>query len=151
MRVREHLDAFFAATGLAREGYTAPHIVLRLGPLALAFPNPGRLPIHDIHHVALDVPPTFWGEVEISAFELRTGPPSWLIAFLCVGALVLGFMHSPRRVVRAWRSFRGARNLYADPRDIEDLRDLELDALRAWMRVGRFAVTASSSRHTFAA
>jgi hypothetical protein len=57
------------------------------------------------------VPPTFWGEVEISMFELRSGSPSPLITFLCAGAVLLGTILAPRRVLMWWRTYAGARNL----------------------------------------
>lgn len=135
MIVRDALSAYRAAHGLRAEAYDAARFVVELGPVTLVFPNPGYLRVHDIHHVALGLPPTFWGEVQISAFELRSGVPSALIAVLCVGALVFGFLLSPRRVLAALRLYRGTSNLYADPRPLEALHALELDAVRLAMNV----------------
>jgi hypothetical protein len=134
MTVAEALAAFFARYGLDRRGYRAPRLVVKLGPLALPFPNPGWLPLHDLHHVALALPPTFWGEVEISAFELRTGPRTALITFLCIGALFFGVLVGPRRVWRAWQKYGGTRNLYREERYDELLR-MDLKALRETMRL----------------
>lgn len=128
------LARFRARHGLPPEDQPVGPFVVRVGPFSWAFPNPGRLHRHDLHHLALDAPPSFWGEVAVSAFELRTGPPTRLIAFLCVGAVVLGFVGAPWRVVRAWRRARGCRNLYDDPIDDGALRAGTLDALRA--RIG---------------
>lgn len=135
MRVRERLELHHRAHGFTREAYAARRFVVTLGPVSVTLPNPGRLPSHDLHHVALGVPSSFWGEVEVSALELRTGAPTLLIAILCAGAVACGFMLAPRRVVRTWRSFRGARNLYTGAPPIERLYELEVDALRAWMRL----------------
>lgn len=138
--VGDALARFRARHGLPLEDHPAGPFVVRVGPLSWAFPNPGRLHRHDLHHLALDAPPTFWGEVEVSAFELRTGPPTRLIAFLCVGAVLLGTLGAPRRVLRAWRRARGCRSLYDDPTDDVSLRACTLDALRA-----RIGVTAQPS------
>jgi ubiquinone biosynthesis protein Coq4 len=134
MTVAQALAVFFARYGLDREGYRAPRLVVKLGPLPLPFPNPGWLPLHDLHHVALALPPTFWGEVELSAFELRTGPRTALIAFLCIGALFFGALVGPRRVARAWRRYAGAVNLYREEH-YESLLTMDLEALRRRMRL----------------
>jgi len=125
------LEAFLAKHGLDRGGYTAEALVVRLGPLKLPFPNPGKLPFHDLHHLALDAPPRFWGEVEVSVFELRAGPPTWLIGLLCIGAIALGAMLSPRRVSRWWRRYAGCRALYGA--DLPALMTMDVEALRARM------------------
>ncbi len=132
--------AFFALHGLELAAHRARRLHVQVGPVRIPFPNPGWLPLHDLHHVALNVPPTFWGEVEISAFELRSGPRTALIAFLCVGALLLGTCVRPRQVMRAWRRYAGMRNLYRE--QYAELLTLELDELRRWMsfRSGRWKV-----------
>jgi hypothetical protein len=133
MTVAAALGGFFAAHGPLRDGYRSRRFRVRVGPLTLGFPNPGKLPLHDLHHVALGVAPSFWGEVEVSAFELRSGSPSALITLLCVGALVLGGLVAPRRVLGWWRRYAGCRNLYREP--YEPLLALELDELRRRMRL----------------
>lgn len=57
--VREAIDAFFLRHGIDRASYLDRRFVVTLGPLRIPFPNPGYLPLHDLHHVAIDVPPTF--------------------------------------------------------------------------------------------
>ncbi|MBX3271047.1 MAG: hypothetical protein KF729_12350 [Sandaracinaceae bacterium] len=139
MKVRDALGAYFARHGLDRGGYAARRFRVPLGLVTLTFPNPGRLHLHDLHHVALDAPPTFWGEVEVSALELRAGPPTALIALLCVGALALGCLVGPARTARAWRRARGARHLYGEA--YEALLEEELATLRE--RVGLAGLDAS--------
>jgi hypothetical protein len=130
------LRDFLARHRIDRGGYVAPRFRVGLGPLTLAFPNPGWLPFHDLHHVALAIPPTFWGEVEISAFELKTGCPNFLVWFLCVGALGFGLLVGPLRVVRAWRRFSHAqRNLYDRDHIYTELLALPLTELRSRMKV----------------
>ena len=115
MNAGEALERFLAANRIDRRGYESARFRVRLGPITLVFPNPGKLPIHDLHHVALGVPATFWGEVEISAFELGIYP-SALITLLCVGALALGGLLAPLRVRSMWRRYAGCRNLYRSGR-----------------------------------
>ncbi len=122
------LDAFLAKHGLDRGGYQAAKLFVRLGPLRLPFPNPQLLPFHDLHHVAIDAAPDFWGEVEVSVLELRSGTPTWLIWFLCVGAIFFGALLSPWRVVRIWRRYAGCHNLYRE--DLHELLALDVDDLR---------------------
>ena len=81
------------------------------------------------------MPATFWGEVDVSAFELRTGAPSAIIALLCMGSLLLGGLLAPRRVWRAWSRYAGARNLYRDAPAHQALLAMRVDELRAWMRL----------------
>ncbi len=131
MKVDALLDAFLAKHGIDRGGYHASALVVRLGPLELPFPNPGKLPFHDLHHLALDAPPRFWGEVEVSILELRAGPPTWLIGFLCVGAIALGAMLAPRRVARMWKRYEGWRSLYEA--DLAEVLAMDLETLRAHM------------------
>jgi hypothetical protein len=131
--VADALNDFLRSHRLDRNGYRDRCFVVRVGPIRIPFPNPGRLPFHDLHHVALDVPPTFWGEVEISVFELRSGSPSVLITLLCIGAVFLGALLAPRRVLAWWRKFADARNLYREP-SYEALLVLDVEELRA--RVG---------------
>ena len=129
-------DALVEAIGAKeRAGYASARFVVPLGPLTLSFPNPGHLREHDIHHVALGVPTTFWGEVEISAYELRSGVPTLLIAFLAVGAVALGFVLAPVRVVRWLRAYRGTANAYGA--DVDALGALSVDELRARLRLPR--------------
>jgi hypothetical protein len=111
----EALDAFRARHRIDLAPERGGVLRVRVGPILLPFPNPGFLRLHDLHHVLLDVPPNFWGEVEVSAFELRTGCPSAFVWFLCVASLALSFLAAPRWTVAAWRRHAGRRrNLYAE-------------------------------------
>lgn len=132
--VEPALTEFFTTHGLDRGGYSADKLVVRLGPLRFPFPNPGFLPFHDLHHLALNAPPRFWGEVEVSALELRSGCPTALIWLLCMAAMVLGALVAPRRVWRTWRRYAGCKNLYRGHR-YEDLLALDLHELRRKMGV----------------
>ena len=135
MKTRDALESFCAEHRLDRRGYADTKFRVPLGPFTLVFPNPGKLPLHDLHHVMLGAAPTFWGEVEVSALELRGGPPNVIIWILCVGALALGMLARPRRVIAWWRMSRGCRLLYDHPDPLEQLLELDVEDLRAWMRI----------------
>ncbi|MBL8913929.1 MAG: hypothetical protein JNM17_24715 [Archangium sp.] len=83
-----------------------------LGPLQVPVPHPGQLHFHDLHHVMTGYAPDVIGEIEISAFELRTGVKTPMVFFLCIAGIALGLLIAPRRTWRAWKRGSGRRNLY---------------------------------------
>lgn len=128
--VREARDRFLAAYALGASTYTDPRFVLHLGPWRIRTPNPGLLPLHDLHHVATGFGSGLIGEAEISAFELRTGWGNLVILTLCVGAVIIGGMICPRRIWRAWKRSRGARGVYQCGHDYESLLNMTVTELR---------------------
>jgi hypothetical protein len=96
----------------------------------LPVPHPGRIDEHDLHHVILGVDSDLAGEAAVSAFEMRTGPPTLGIALLCVGAIALGLIVAPRRTGAAWRRAAGCRNCYGV--DVDVARGWSVDDLRHW-------------------
>lgn len=135
MTVREARNQFLARHGLDESTYTAPGFVLHIGPWNLSVPNPGMLPLHDLHHVATGYGSGLPGEAEVSAFELRAGPPTLLIRLLCLGAVLIGIVICPCRVWRAWVSACGARLLYRCGRDSQDLLDMTVEELRGYLGI----------------
>lgn len=129
--VADTLTTWQADNGVPAQSNTDRWLWLRLGPIWLPLPNPQRLDRHDLHHALCGYRNDLWGEIEVSAFELRTGPPDLLIGALCVAAVALGLLLGPRRLVAAWRRARGGRNLYRDPRRTEELLALPVGVLRA--------------------
>lgn len=102
-----------------------------LGPLKLPVPHPGKLRWHDLHHLVLGYEPDLIGEMEISAFELRTGVKSLMVLLLCVAGVGLGLIVARRRTLRAWRDARGRRNLYGVPWD--ELKTWSMSELRDYV------------------
>lgn len=129
MTVSEGLSRFLADSGLDRRSYGARRFVVSLGPLKLPFPNPRYLRFHDLHHVVLGARAGFWGEVQVSAFEIRSGTPTALIAFLCVASLMLGACIRPVTVWRWLRQYARASNLYLES-SYERLLEHDLGELR---------------------
>lgn len=69
--------------------------MIPLGPVRVPVPHPGRLHWHDVHHIALGCGHDLVSEAELSAFELRTGVPTVLIALLCAASIAIGVVVSP--------------------------------------------------------
>jgi hypothetical protein len=106
---------------------------VKLGPISVPIPHPGQLHWHDLHHMALGYETDLPGEMEISAFELRTGPRTWMVWILCLLGVTLGTFRCPRRILASWRRGKGARNLYAGKVPYETVMGWSVDELRAWM------------------
>jgi len=113
--------------------YNDEGFLLHFGRIKVRTMNPGLLPVHDLHHVATGFGSGLVGEAEISAFELRAGWGTPFILVLCLGAVGIGMVLSPRRVIHAWKVSRGAKSLYR--RDIPYTRLLEMPVseLRRYM------------------
>lgn len=129
--VREARARYFEETGFSTAAYDARVFRVRVGPLTLPFPNPGLLPLHDLHHIVTGYETGLVGEAEISVFELRTGCRSPIVFFLCLGSIAIGLFLAPRRILRAWRRSRGTTGLYHAKLDLEDLLEMDVAALRA--------------------
>lgn len=86
-----------------------------LGSVMVPVPHPGQLRWHDLHHLVLGYEPDLIGEMEISAFELRTGVKTPMVLLLCLAGVALGLIVAPLRTVRAWRAARTRRNVYGIP------------------------------------
>src|SRR5262249_58177290 len=110
--VRDGRDRFLAENRIGLDSYTAPGYRLYIGKLSVVLPNAGLLYLHDLHHVATGFGTGLIGEAEVSAYELRAGCRSVMVHILCIGAVLLGMIIAPRRILRAWKRSRGAQTLY---------------------------------------
>ena len=133
--VRDARDRYLAARGLGVASYTKEDFVVPVAGIRLRFPNPGLLPLHDLHHVATGYGTSVIGEAEISAFELRTGCKSRIVFILCVGAIAIALFVSPRRVWRAWKRAKGARSLYYAEESYDTLLSMDVVELRRRMNL----------------
>ncbi len=133
VNVQEARDRYLAESGFSTQSYVDPNFYVKVGFLKLRFPNPGLVPLHDLHHVATGYNSTLLGEAEISVFELRAGWGTPLILLLCCGSLVTGLCMSPRRMWRAWKRARGARSLYTLKPPYEKLLAMNVGELRKLM------------------
>ena len=89
-----------------------PTLWIPVGLGKLPVPNPQGLPAHDLHHLILGHGTDLWGEIAVSAFELRTGPPNAFIWGLCLLGVAAGIVLAPRLTWRTWRDAAGWRNAY---------------------------------------
>jgi len=113
--------------------YSDEGFLLHFGRFKVRTMNPGLLPVHDLHHVATGFGSGLVGEAEISAFELRAGWGTPFILTLCLGAVAIGMILSPRRVIHAWRASRGARSLYRMEMPYDRLLAMPVGELRRLM------------------
>ena len=107
---------------------------VRLGPVRIPVPHPNQLQWHDLHHLVLGYETDLVGEIEISAFELRTGAVTPMVFLLCIAGVLLGCCVAPRRTARAFCAARGWRNLYGSTTAHEEILRWPKTALRDWMR-----------------
>lgn len=130
-------DRYLEANGLGIESYTARKFPVYFFRWAVWLPNPGFLPVHDLHHVLTGYGTGLIGEAEISAYELRGGCGSLMIFVLCVGAIAIGMFVAPKRIWKAWRQSRGSRNLYHTAVPYEALLDMRVGDLRQQLGLPR--------------
>lgn len=130
MRVQEVLQQFFQKEGVDDRVYRGKFFFFKLGPIPFAFLNPGRLHLHDLHHIALGAKTNIQGEAQVSAFELRTGSLPGLVAFYCLISCFLGFVLYPCSTILAFRRARGARNLYNQKISYQELLQENIEDLR---------------------
>jgi hypothetical protein len=132
--VRSARDRFLATIPFDPAAYAARDFPVQIGRWRLRLPHPGKLHLHDLHHVATGRGTGWIGEAEVSMFEIRSGSLSPLILLYCLAGVILGMIMAPRRVLRAWRLARGARSLYRSEIPYETLLDMSLAELR--LRLG---------------
>jgi hypothetical protein len=128
--VREGRDRYLTENSLSVESYAARRFPIYVGRRPVYVPNPGFLPWHDLHHVITGYQTGLVGEAEISAYELRAGCRSVMVFILCVGAILIGMFVAPRRIRRAWKLAKGARNLYRTSVPYETLLEMRVADLR---------------------
>jgi hypothetical protein len=122
--------------GQSESGYRAASLPVRIGPLSVKVPNPGQLHWHDLHHLVLGYGTDLVGEMEISAYELRTVPRTFIVLLLCLAGVAAGLFWAPRRTLAAWRRGRGCRNLYRSGLRYEEVLGWTMEDLSHWMEPG---------------
>jgi len=131
----EALARFRGDRGITASGDDAARFIVPIGPLRLSFPNPGKLRLHDLHHILSGYDNDLLGEAEVSCLELRGGGLNWIITVLCLGAIALGLLLAPRRMLRAWRAAKGVRTVYSLPHTEAEILSWSLARLRAELRI----------------
>jgi hypothetical protein len=131
--VGEALSQWRQAHGRSAEDAVGRVFWISLGPVRVPVPNPGQLRWHDLHHLVLGYEPDLIGEMEISAFELRTGVTTFMVLLLCLSGVGLGLIVAPRRTLKAWRNAKARRNLYGLKVPWNELQAWELSRLRGFV------------------
>ena len=128
---------YFARSGFAGGGNYDDRLVwVKLGRWRVpVLPNSAArvraVRLHDLHHVLAEYDTSWRGEAEIAAWELASGCRSYIAAWLLnAGAMMIGLVIAPRRVLRAFARGRKTRNLYATPFD-EALLERTVGEVRA--------------------
>jgi ubiquinone biosynthesis protein Coq4 len=135
-------DRYLAQNNLNVSSYTARKFPVYFFKWPIWVPNPGYLPVHDLHHVVTGYSTGLIGEAEISAYELRGGCGSAMIFILCVGAIFLAAFVAPTRIWKAWRNSRSAQNLYRTDIPYESLLDMTIGDLRQHLGLPRNGLAA---------
>ncbi len=125
LTLREGRQLYFAANGFDERGYTDRWVKLRAGPVTIVIPNTASRQAavrrHDLHHVLTGYAADWTGEAEIAAWELASGCKHFVAAWvLNIGAMAVGLLIAPRRTLKAFGAGRRARNLYAEPGEVDD-------------------------------
>jgi hypothetical protein len=121
----EARSLYFARNGFGPNGgYDEAWVDFMLGPVPMPFPNtPARVRAvryHDLHHVLTGYRTDFWGEMDISAWEIGAGCKDYAAAWqLNLGGLAGGALFKPGRTFRAFVRGRRAQSLYG--KDFEPL------------------------------
>jgi hypothetical protein len=115
--IRDARERYFAIAGFDNGGYADKWVRLKVGPLAVKFPNTAArvrsVKLHDIHHILTEYDTSWTGEAEIGAWEIASGCGRHSVAWtLNLGAFGIGLLIAPRRTYRAFIRGRHSRNLY---------------------------------------
>jgi hypothetical protein len=134
-RVRYFDDNGFGADG----GYGDAWVDFMFGPVPFPFPNtPARVRAvryHDLHHVLTGYATDFWGEMDISAWEIGAGCRDYAAAWqLNLGGLACGALCKPRRTLRAFARGRRSHSLYGMP--FEPLLERTVGDVRSELGLG---------------
>jgi ubiquinone biosynthesis protein Coq4 len=142
LSVRDARAEYFARSGFASDGgYGDRWVRLKVnGVTAFAFPNTASrlrsVRLHDIHHVLTGYDTTWAGEAEIAAWELASGCRHHYAAWvLNLGAMAIGALLWPRRVLAAFRRGRKCGNLYRGEYS-DELLGLTVGELRRRIELG---------------
>ena len=140
MTAKDALSHYFVEQGLFPEGSSVEDWLeerwYRIGGFPV-LPLVGKIKesliLHDVHHLVTGYETTWIGEFELAGWELGSGGCHTHFFFWLdrLGAFAFGLLVTPRRVWRALRSGRRARNLYR--LDAYRILEEEIDALRSYV------------------
>jgi hypothetical protein len=145
----EALRRLYGAHGLPSDGgESSKWFHVRIGPVSIPLPNPPArqrvLFIHDTNHVLTGYNARFSdGEMSIAAFEVGAGcGRAWVAWFFNLMLLALGAFVRPRAVLHAFVRGRRSESLYTRSETRAELRRMQVEELRALIRLDREAAFA---------
>jgi len=135
--VKQGLTSYLEENGFSREEYDLPVVKVTFWGITFPVPNPPQRQIavrfHDLHHLVTGYGTDPTGEAEISAWEMRRGVSVfglYVQGIVFVGML-MGFVHSPRRTLRAWQTAKSKTPLVPTTMDrYQELLKLSVGELR---------------------
>lgn len=154
--VTRALDTYLAENGFTKDEYDKKVIELTFWWFTFPFPNPPSrhmaIRLHDLHHVVTGYGTDPTGEGEISAFELRRGIGvfSLFVQGIVFFGTLLGFAHSPRRTLAAWRAAHTPEGIGLQPATPEryaELMQLTVGELRTVFGVPQAGLTGARQLH----
>ena len=141
LTVLEARDAYLAENGFDTAGYTAPTFDVEAFGRKYTFENTAdrkwAIPLHDLHHAATGYGTDLVGEAEVGAFELMGGCRTPIVYGLNIVAVIMGMFIAPVRTLLAFADARGARTLFRESHDYDELLGLSLGDLRAKLGIPR--------------
>lgn len=151
--VKQGLASYLEENGFSREEYDLPVVKVTFWGITFPVPNPPQRQIavrfHDLHHLVTGYGTDPTGEAEISAWEMRRGVSVfglYVRGIVFVGTL-MGFVHSPRRTLRAWQASKSKTPLLpACMERYQELLKLTVGELRHLYDVPPGALTNKSRR-----
>lgn len=127
--MRDGLSAYLVVNGFPPDGGDSERwAVVRIGPIPVAYPNiearRRAVRYHDLHHVVTGYSTDLCGEVEISAWEVRTGCKGYWVAWALGLSGLLAVFKWPRETIRAFARGRQCQNLYGQ--DYDEVLDRQI-------------------------
>ncbi len=151
--VRTARDRYLTLNGFSLDDYDAATYEIDLGEVTgqvWTYRNSQArrraVPFHDLHHVVTGYGTDVVGESEIGAWELMGGCPSLFLWVINVGAVALGLLIAPRRVLRAVRTAMGQRTLYVAKIPYGEVLQLTVGEVRARLRAPSQGLAAGPPR-----
>ena len=136
LSVRAARDAYLAENGFSIDAYDAKWTEAKVLGMTWKVPNTPRhrwaIMLHDLHHAATGYGTDIFGEIEVSAWELRRGlrPLGLYVGNLVLGLALFGLLIAPLRTLRAWRAGAGRGSLFHWDADYDATLALSLGDLR---------------------
>lgn len=136
--VQEALEVYLSENGFTTDEYDLDVVKATFWGITITLPNPPSRKLavrfHDLHHLMTGYGTDPVGEGEISAWELRKGIGVFglYVQLIIFFGTLLGMIHSPRKVWRAWSASRSEVRLPpASMERYEQLLTISLGELRA--------------------